>query len=72
MPCNNEQQKLVGLTPATQEVFEKVSNLECIKGLFLCGGTAQALQMDHQWEKSKTLFLQTCESRENPENWLAV
>lgn len=48
MPCNNEPQKLAGLTPATQEVFEKVSNLECIKGLFLCGGTAQALQMGHR------------------------
>lgn len=37
-----------GLTSATQEVFEQVSGLECIKDLFLCGGTGQSLQMDHR------------------------
>ena len=40
--------ELKGLTPATKEVFERVSQLECIKGLFLCGGTGQSLQMDHR------------------------
>ena len=37
-----------GLTLATQEVFEQVSRLECINGLFLCGGTGQSLQMNHR------------------------
>lgn len=30
------------------EVFDKVSKLECIKDLFLCGGTGQSIQMDHR------------------------
>lgn len=40
--------KIIGLTPATEEVFEQVSQLACIKGLFLCGGTGQSLQMNHR------------------------
>ncbi|MCR5560560.1 MAG: nucleotidyl transferase AbiEii/AbiGii toxin family protein [Bacteroidales bacterium] len=36
------------MTQATLEVFEQVSKLDCIKGLFLCGGTGQSLQMDHR------------------------
>ena len=44
MPDNN----IPGLTPATREVFDKVSRLNCIKGLFLCGGTGQSLQMAHR------------------------
>ena len=40
--------ELKGLTPATKEVFGQVSQLECIKGLFLCGGTGQSLQINHR------------------------
>lgn len=40
--------EFTGLTPATQEVFEQVSTLSCIKDLFLCGGTGQSLQMNHR------------------------
>lgn len=40
--------EITGLTPATQEVFEQVSQLGCIKDLFLCGGTGQSLQMNHR------------------------
>lgn len=40
--------EFTGLTPATQEVFEQVSTLNCIKDLFLCGGTGQSLQMNHR------------------------
>lgn len=36
------------LTSNTLEIFERVSSLECIKGLYLCGGTAQALMMQHR------------------------
>ena len=43
---NNEH--LIGLTPCTGEVFEQVSELNCIKDLFLCGGTGQSLQMGHR------------------------
>lgn len=38
----------MGLTPATAEVFEQVSSLDCIKDLYLCGGTGQSLQMGHR------------------------
>ena len=44
MPDNT----ILGLTPATREVFDQVSRLNCIKDLFLCGGTGQSLQMDHR------------------------
>jgi len=37
-----------GLTPKTKEVFKDITNLECIKGLVLCGGTAQSIQMNHR------------------------
>lgn len=43
--------ELKGLTPATKEVFGQVSQLECIKGLFLCGGTGQSLQMNHRFSE---------------------
>ncbi len=36
------------LTHQTAQVFEDVSRLECIKGLYLCGGTAQALMLGHR------------------------
>jgi len=39
---------LKGLTPATARLFETVSCLDCIKGLYLCGGTAQSLMMNHR------------------------
>ena len=48
MPTENNSPEIKGLTPATQEVFEQVSQLDCIKGLFLCGGTGQSLQMNHR------------------------
>lgn len=48
MPVENKSLEIKGLTPATQEVFEQVSRLDCIKGLFLCGGTGQSLQMNHR------------------------
>ena len=37
-----------GLTDSLKEVFESVSQLDCIKGLYLCGGTAQSIQMNHR------------------------
>ena len=40
--------KITGLTPDTGAVFEQVSSLECIKDLYLCGGTGQSLQMGHR------------------------
>ena len=48
MPTDNPLPITTGLTPATQEVFEQVSQLNCIKDLFLCGGTGQSLQMNHR------------------------
>ena len=37
-----------GLTESTKEVFVAVSQLDCIKDLFLCGGTGQSIQMGHR------------------------
>lgn len=39
---------LNGLTEETQKVFEQISKLECIKNLYLCGGTAISLQLQHR------------------------
>ena len=43
----NQDWKL-GLREETIPVFEAVSQMEVIKGLYLCGGTAQSLQMKHR------------------------
>ena len=48
MQTENNAPEIKGLTPATQEVFGQVSQLDCIKELFLCGGTGQSLQMNHR------------------------
>lgn len=37
-----------GLSEETSKVFEQVSKLDCIKDLYLCGGTAQSIQIDHR------------------------
>lgn len=37
-----------GLAPKTLNVFDKVSNLEAIKGFVLVGGTCIALQINHR------------------------
>jgi len=38
----------LGLRQETIPVFEAVSQMEVIKGLYLCGGTAQSLQIKHR------------------------
>ena len=43
----NKDWKL-GLRQETIPVFEAVSHMEAVKGLYLCGGTAQSLQMMHR------------------------
>ena len=43
----NQDWKL-GLRAETIPVFEAVSQMEVVKGLYLCGGTAQSLQMLHR------------------------
>lgn len=54
------------LTENTLKVYEKVSKLECIKDMYLCGGTAQALQMQHR--KSEDLDFEIIGiSKERPE-----
>jgi len=55
-----------GLSQHTEEVFEQISKLECIKNYTLIGGTALALQLGHRlsedldfckWRKSKNDFV---------------
>ncbi len=37
-----------GLTSNTLDVFEKISKLDCIKDLYLCGGTGVSLQIQNR------------------------
>lgn len=37
-----------GLTPETAKVFDKISKLNCINDLWLCGGTSISLQLNHR------------------------
>jgi hypothetical protein len=55
-----------GLSQHTEEIFEQISKLECIKNYTLIGGTALALQLGHRlsedldfckWRKSKSNFV---------------
>ena len=55
-----------GLSQHTEEIFEQISRLECIKNYTLIGGTALALQLGHRvsedldfckWRKSKNDFV---------------
>lgn len=48
MSATNTKETLDGLMPATLKVFDKVSKLNCIKDLWLCGGTAISLQLHHR------------------------
>ncbi|MBR5075252.1 MAG: nucleotidyl transferase AbiEii/AbiGii toxin family protein [Bacteroidales bacterium] len=50
MPTYNELPVGIasGLTEPTKEVFVAVSQLDCIKDLFLCGGTGQSIQINHR------------------------
>jgi predicted nucleotidyltransferase component of viral defense system len=53
---------LNGLTPKTKQIFDAISQLDCIKDYCLIGGTALAIQIGHRlsedldfciWKKSK-------------------
>lgn len=47
-PINLKTTIEAGLTSSTQEVFETVSKMECIKNLLLCGGTGISIQLNHR------------------------
>ena len=52
-----------GLKPETIPVFEAVSHLDILKGLYLCGGTAQSVQMMHR--KSEDLDFELLGTRKD-------
>ncbi|MBR1991377.1 MAG: nucleotidyl transferase AbiEii/AbiGii toxin family protein [Bacteroidales bacterium] len=52
-----------GLKPETVPVFEAVSQMEIIRGLYLCGGTAQSLQLMHR--KSEDLDFELLGTRKD-------
>ena len=58
----NQDWKL-GLRTETIPVFEAVSQMEAVKGLYLCGGTAQSLQMRHR--KSEDLDFELLGTRKD-------
>ncbi len=43
-----ESLKIEGLAKETAEVYEEISKMDCLKGLYLCGGTSIALQIHHR------------------------
>jgi len=45
---NIEYNYMSGLTENTNSVFEDISNLSCIKSLYLCGGTGISIQLQHR------------------------
>ena len=53
----------LGLKPETIPVFEAVSQLDILKGLYLCGGTAQSIQMMHR--KSEDLDFELLGTRKD-------
>ena len=58
----NQNWKL-GLRAETIPVFEAVSQMEAVKNLYLCGGTAQSLQMRHR--KSEDLDFELLGTRKD-------
>ena len=40
--------RISGLTEETEKVYVAISKLNCIKPLYLCGGTSISLQLDHR------------------------
>lgn len=40
--------KIEGLTKETAAVYDKISQMNCIRDLYLCGGTSIALQINHR------------------------
>ncbi len=58
----NQDWKL-GLRAETIPVFEAVSQMEAVKDLYLCGGTAQSLQMRHR--KSEDLDFELLGTRKD-------
>jgi hypothetical protein len=52
-----------GLKPETLEVFEPISKMDSIKGLYLCGGTAVSLQLQHR--QSEDLDFEFLATRRN-------
>ena len=52
-----------GLKPETLEVFETISKMDSIKGLYLCGGTAVSLQLQHR--QSEDLDFEFLATRRN-------
>jgi len=63
-----------GLSQHTEEIFEQISTLECIKNYTLIGGTALALQLGHRlsedldfckWHKSRNDFVRVDEWKQS-------
>jgi len=70
-----------GLSQQTEELFEQISKLECIKNYTLIGGTALALQLGHRlsedmdfckWRKSKNDFVRIDEWKQISDELTAI
>jgi len=57
-----------GLSQNTEEIFEQISKLECIKNYTLIGGTALALQLGHRLSED----LDFCKWRKNRNDYVRI
>ena len=57
-----------GLSKKTEEVFEQISKMECVKNYTLIGGTALALQLGHRLSED----LDFCKWRKNKRNIVKI
>ena len=62
MPTYTDLPEIIaaGLTESTKQVFSDVSQLDCIKDLFLCGGTGQSIQLNHRLSEDLDFELIGC------------
>lgn len=61
------------LAPNTNELFEKVSQLECIKPYILVGGTALALQIHHRLSEDLDFMIwKTSKSQKLEVDWVSI
>lgn len=64
---------MIALAPHTNQLFDKVASLECIKPYFLVGGTALALQLDTRLSEDLDFMNWKLQKEQNQEvDWVAI
>jgi len=64
---------MISLAPHTNQLFDKVTSLECIKPYFLVGGTALALQLNTRLSEDLDFMNWKLQKTQKPEvDWVAI